>query len=264
MQNKIVITEKNIKKHLPESTRCIPFYIYDTVGSTNDVAKELAGRGEKNGIVIAFHQTAGRGRRGRSFFSPDGYGIYMSLLIHTEECAESVALITSAAATAIAEAIESVCKKHTDIKWINDIYIDGKKACGILCESLFSGNAPYPEYTVVGIGINLISPNGFPEDIADIATSIFGGDIPDENVPSKLCAEIIKNLFEYTGELTLKTFLNGYKERLFMLGHEITVHTPDGSYMARATDIDDECHLIVTLPNGEKRVLSSGEISIKI
>ncbi len=263
MSEKIVITEEKILKYLPDKTE-IPFYIYNTVDSTNNIAKELAKGDVKNAVVISHHQNAGRGRRGRSFFSPDGCGIYMSLLLRTDENAEQIALMTSASAVAVAEAIEKLCDKSVGIKWINDIYIDGKKACGILCESVFSENSGRPEYTVVGIGINLISPNGFPEEIASIATSVFGDRIPDEDIPSELCAMIAERIFDCSRTLSKKDFLKKYKEKSIVLGREITVHSASESYPATAVDIDDDCHLIVRLNDGTKRLLSSGEISTKI
>ena len=259
MSKKIVISKEKINSSLG-----LPCYIFDTVDSTNNVAKELAENGEGNSVIIALHQSAGRGRRGRSFFSPDGCGIYMSLLVRADEQAENIALMTSAAAVAVAEAIEAVSDVRADIKWINDIYIGGKKACGILCESVFSGTTGLPEYTVVGIGINLIAPDGFPEEIAHIATSVFGNKLPDEDIPSRLCAKIASKIFRYAKNLSKKEFLKKYKEKSFVLGREITVHSASESYPATATDIDDKCHLIVTLPDGTQRTLSSGEISIKI
>jgi len=262
MPEKIAITKEKIKKHL--SSAAIPFFVYDTVGSTNDIAKELAKKGVYEAVVIAHHQNAGRGRRGRSFFSPDGCGIYMSILLHTEEYAEDVSLITSAAAVAVAEAVEKVSGKNVGIKWINDIYLDDKKACGILCESIFSEGTGHPEYTVVGIGINLIAPDGFPEEIVDIATSVFGSELPHEDIPSRLCAAITENVLGYAKEIKARSFLNRYKEKMVMLGKKITVHSPTESYPATALDIDGDCHLIVELEDGTKRTLSSGEISIKI
>lgn len=256
----IKICENKIKEQLTSGAASLSVLVFDTVESTNTLAKELAAKGVGEALVLARHQTGGRGRLGRSFFSPDGCGIYMSLLLRISG---DVSLITSAAAVAVAEAIEKICAVRTDIKWINDVYIDGKKACGILCESVF-GNSNKPEYTVVGIGINLISPDGFPKDIADIATSIFGKEIPDEDIPSRLISAIASKIFEYSRELEDKSFLKKYKKKSFVLGKKITVHSALESFEATAIDIDDDCHLIVKLDDGSTRTLSSGEISIRI
>ena len=262
MQAKISISKEIIEKNI--ANNAISILVCDTVDSTNDLAKALASKKSDESVIIALHQTAGRGRRGRTFYSPDGCGIYMSMLLHTRENAADTALITSAAAVAVADAIEKVCGTDTGIKWVNDIYIDGKKACGILCESVFENGASTPEYTVVGIGINLIAPDGFPDEIKDIATSIYGKREPREDTPSLLCAAIINGMMSYKSELKNRTFLDKYKEKMVMLGKEITVHSASENYIATALDIDNDCHLIVKLEDGTKRTLSSGEISTKI
>lgn len=257
-----MLSSNKIKSYLSQNAGQIGVKTYDCVSSTNDIIKELA---NNNGemLVIASEQTAGRGRRGRSFFSPKGTGLYMSILLRPEASPELSALLTTAAAVATAKAIEKNSKKHADIKWINDIYIDGKKVCGILCESKLSMENSL-EYIIVGIGINLCEPTcGFPKEIKDIATSAFGRDMPDENTVCRLCADIVNGLFEYAKDISNRAFIEEYKTRLFMLGKEINVITPTETYVATAIDIDADAHLIVTLPNNEERTLSAGEISIR-
>ena len=256
-----MLSSEKIKGYLSHGARGLRVEAYGCVTSTNDIIKELASENNEV-LVVASEQTAGRGRRGRSFFSPDGSGLYMSILLRPNAAPEISALLTTAAAVATARAIEKNADVKADIKWINDVYIDGKKACGILCESKLSDKNSL-EYVIVGIGINLCHPkDDFPEEIKDIATSVFGKNAPDEDTVCRLCADIASFLLEYAEDISSRSFLGEYKERLFMLGKKINVITPTATYVATATDIDDDAHLIVTLDTAEKRILSAGEISI--
>ena len=257
-----MLSLEKIKSYLSRGAAGLCVETYGCVTSTNDIIKDLAA-GKNEILVVASKQTAGRGRRGRSFFSPDGTGLYMSILLRPEATPELSALITTAAAVATARAIEKNANVKADIKWINDVYINGKKACGILCESKLSSENSL-EYIIVGIGINLCAPKeDFPEEIRDTATSVFGKRIPDEDTVCRLCADVVSYLLEYAENISSRSFLAEYKSRLFMLGKKVTVITPTHTYVATATDIDDDAHLIVTLDNAEKRVLSAGEISIR-
>ena len=257
-----MLSSKKIESYLSGAANGLRVQTYGCVSSTNDIIKELA-KDNAEILVVATEQTAGRGRRGRSFFSPKGTGLYMSILLRPEASPELSALITTAAAVATARAIEKNAGVKADIKWINDVYINGKKACGILCESKLSPENSL-EYIIVGIGINLCHPkDDFPEEIRDIATSVFGKRTPDEDTVCHLCADIVNGLFEYTDDISSRAFLEEYKSRLFMLGKEITVITPNETYLATASDIDSDAHLTVTLQDGEKRTLSAGEISIR-
>ncbi|MBR2388379.1 MAG: biotin--[Clostridia bacterium] len=240
-------------------------YLYESVTSTNDLAKEFAqSNKDKEAVIIASSQTAGRGRRGRSFFSPEKTGLYMSILLRPSFLPQITSLLTPCAALCVAKAIEKVSGVSTKIKWINDVYIDKKKVAGILCESSFSPEKNQLDYVIVGIGINISTPiEGFPEDIKDIATSIFGSNTPSSYSIEKLAASIINEIYSYSLNLDSRAFIAEYKTRLCMLGEEIEVITPNETYTARAVDIDENAHLIVSLSNGSKRVLDAGEISIK-
>ena len=258
-----MITADIIKNHLSDKNSNINVYVYDCVSSTNDLAKEYAANNYTEAVFVARKQTAGRGRRGRSFFSPDSTGLYMSILLHPTCSVDSYTLLTPAAAVATAKAIEKVSDKKVDIKWINDIYLDGKKMCGILCESSFNRDSS-ASFVVVGIGINLCTPEGgFPEEISNIATSLFGNKLPDENVESLLCSEIVNNVVEYFENIEGRSFMEEYKRKMFLLGKEITVISSNETYPVIATDISPDAHLIVTLRDNSTKVLNSGEISIR-
>ena len=255
---------EKIRAHLSDCASDMDLFVYDCLTSTNDIAKEIIQNGcNKETVIIAKKQTAGRGRRGRSFFSPDASGVYMSIILRPAASYELFSLLTPAAAVATAKAAEDVSDKKVDIKWINDIFLGGKKICGILCETSFENNQT-PKSVIVGIGINLCEPQGgFPKEISEIASSLFGSSIPDKDIPSILCAKIINNLKEYSDKLAKRTFIEEYKKRMFLLGKEINVISPESTYSAKATDIDNDAHLTVTLPDGSKRTLNAGEISIR-
>ena len=234
------------------------------IGSTNDELKLQAIGGEKEiKLLIAEYQTKGKGRKGRSFFSPASSGCYMSFLIRPPYSAEECTLLTTAAAAATAKAIESVIGIKADIKWVNDIYIERKKVAGILTEAAFKKDGLGIDYAIVGIGININPPeSGFPYEIADIASYLT--DNNDADMKNHLIAEVTNNFIYYYQNLPEREFIEEYKSRLFFLGEEITVIQPDETYLATAIDIDPMCHLIVKTSDGQIKTLFGGEISIKL
>ena len=178
--------------------------IYDVVGSTNDVAKDMAKAGCAHGTsVIADKQTQGRGRYGKSFVSAEGVGIYMSVVLNADiiGCGDPLN-ITMHAAVAVCESIEKVCQKNPRIKWINDVFLDAKKICGILVETIDCEN------WVVGIGINFYAQD-FKDGLEDIAGTLFE-ELPHESIDRNiLIAHIIKGLHEPIDDMAVK-----YKGRL--------------------------------------------------
>lgn len=247
-----------IKSYLDEDIKIIT--VKET-SSTNDEMKKMALNGEKETVLfVADKQTAGRGRKGRSFFSPEGTGIYMSLLLHPELSAEECTLITPLCAVATAEAMEEVTGVKATIKWVNDIFVGGKKVAGILAEGAFTRNGA--DYVIVGIGINLAEPtNGFPEEIKDIAGAVTEN---SDGLRERLIAETVNRFMYHLRNIKRREFISLYRDRLFFLGKEITVTSPDGDYKAYARDIDSMCRLIVCTESGETKALGSGEISVKL
>ncbi len=255
------MNEARIKSYLDEENLHIKIITVKETASTNDELKKLALGGTKEPVLfVAESQTAGRGRKGRSFFSPKDTGIYMSLLIHPDLPADLCPLITPLCAVAVAEAIEKVMSIKADIKWVNDIFVGGKKVAGILTEGAFTKKGA--DYVIVGIGINIALPEGgFPEEIKNIAGAL------TEKVADareRLIAEAVNRFMYHFGTIESKDFLPPYKSRLFFLGKEITVISPDGDYNAVAEDIDSMCRLVVQTESGEIKTLGSGEISVKI
>lgn len=226
--------------------------------STNSLAKELALKGEKEGtVVIANRQSGGRGRVGRSFFSPDGKGIYMSVILKPE--AENILMITSFAAVAVSRAVRKVCGVETGIKWVNDIYLNGKKLCGILAEGVYLGERL--ECVVLGIGIN-VKKVAFPEDISDIATSVeneTGEEVDKEELEKQLMDELEELYKNYSDG----KFLDENRGLSCVIGNEIRVICGNDEYLAKAVGIDDKGGLIIE-QRGTEKTLYSGEISIRV
>lgn len=238
--------------------------VLDVVDSTNNRAKQLAAAGAPNGtLIVANQQTGGRGRRGRCFASPAGTGLYLSLIIRTPLSMECVATLTSAAAVAVCRALDRLCDKHLQIKWVNDIFKNGKKCCGILSEAEADFETGGVSYAVVGIGLNIHEPkDGFPDEIKDIAGAIFDD---EEFVPrSVLAAEIANELFAFANALPEMPFMDEYRQRSCVVGKNINIIQNANVRRAKAVAITDNGHLQVTLEDGTPEELSFGEISIRV
>ena len=237
---------------------------FDEISSTNTVLKERAAKGEKSGtILISEYQTQGRGRLGRSFFSPRGCGIYLSYLIKPQIKAEDSIFITVAAAVAMVRAIKKVFDIDTKIKWVNDVYYKNKKLCGILTEGavLTSGELGY---AVLGIGINIkIPPDGYPEEFDYKTTNIeaIKGEVTTCE-KHRLIAEFI-NEFDIIFNDNKFSFIKEYKEASCIIGESIEILSGEHKGYATAIDINDTAELVAKLSTGETVTLSSGDVSIR-
>ncbi len=260
-----VLSKASIDKHLGEFADVFSVEVQKTVDSTNTAVKTKAFQGAPEGTVItAVEQTGGRGRRGRRFFSPAGTGVYFSVLLRPSVRALDATLITTAAAVAVAASIEAVTGAEAKIKWVNDVFVGGKKVCGILTEGAFDMESGGLEYAVLGIGVNIVKPEaGYPAEISNVAGALFDGGEPEPETRSRLIAEILKRFWSYYGNLAEKTFLPEYKARSFVIGHDVDVLSGDTSRRAQALDIDDDCRLLVRFEDGSTEALSSGEVSIR-
>lgn len=238
--------------------------IFPELDSTNNYLKKLGSQGEKeNTLVIAESQTGGRGRMGRSFYSPNGTGVYFSLLLHPEIHAEKALNLTVMAAVAVAETVMKYSSDDVKIKWVNDVYIDGKKVCGILTEGAVNPTTKMLDYAVVGIGINVIAPeNGFPSEIKDIATSIFSGNAED-NIKEKIIAEVINRFFDMYSGID-SDYVKRYKEYSYLTGREINIISGENLRPATVLGITDDCHLLVKNEHGETEEISSGDVSVRV
>lgn len=256
------ISMHEIKKCLNEEIKNkIEVVVKESVGSTNDEVKKNREKNEGY-IIISCHQTQGRGRRGRFFFSPDNTGLYMSILLKPQLQPEQALGITTAAAVAVCRAIEKFGVSPS-IKWVNDIFVGEKKVCGILTESAIDIENKKLSYAVLGIGLNVYEPeNDFPEEIKNIAGAIFSKE--SENLRNRLCGEIINEFFNLYNGIGMGYHTDEYIRRNFVIGKDVFVLSGEQKKKARVNNITNACELEVTFENGEKTVLSSGEISLKL
>ena len=237
--------------------------VYKSLESTNKTAKEMALKGCEHGtVVITDHQTAGKGRFGRSFYSPPESGLYMSIILRPGFInLPSVTMITSATAVVVCRAVQTVTGQNPGIKWVNDILLNDKKICGILTEAVTDFESGGVEWIVVGIGIN-INTTDFPGDLNEIAASIVPYQMAG-SVRNRLAAEIVNSFLSSDTWINNKDVFTEYKSKLAMLGSKVTVNSGNETFEAVALDIDEACRLIVQKENGKTLVLSSGEVSIK-
>ena len=251
-----MLDSKKIKELLNPQ---IEVFTYDCVSSTNLLAKEHGAKFVGEALFIADSQTGGRGRMGRSFFSPEGSGIYMSLLLRPNINFEDYTLITTAAAVSVARAVEQFANAKTKIKWVNDIFLNDKKVCGILTEGVFEKDY---SFAVLGIGINLFEPkNGFPEEISQIAGGIFKNGCT-ESIKTDIIARVINNFYEYYSVLPQKEFLSEYRAKDMLKG-KIVDYVKNGiCYTGTAQGITDTLELKVVDSNNITHFLSSGEVTI--
>lgn len=259
-----ILSAAGIQKYLSPRAQAVALSAFPTVTSTNTLLKEQAAAGAPEFTVIAAsQQTAGKGRRGRSFFSPSGTGAYISILLRPKLPAERATLITTAAAAAMAESIESVSELHPMIKWVNDLFLDGKKVCGILTEASMDMESGSMEYAILGAGVNVYAPEGgFPPEISDLAGCLFPARRSD--MLNRLTAAFLNHFLDYYDTLDEGAFLTSYRSRSLALGRRVQVLRPDGSVPAQVLSIDDQCRLLVRYDDGTEGLLSSGEISIRL
>ena len=221
---------------------------FDSLPSTNTFAKENIASLSLPTLITANEQTAGRGRRGNSFFSPKNTGLYMTLAL--EEKYDS-SLITPAVAVAVCDVLTDT-GIDAKIKWVNDIFIKNKKVCGILCERCISNNK---SYLIIGIGIN-ITTSIFPDDLTS------AGSININCDKEKLAKDISSKIIEYIEKNDNEEIVIKYREKLFIIGKDIRYYKNNIEFKGTVKDINDQCNLIITLPDGNEDTLSSGEISI--
>ncbi len=254
------ITDINKIKSLLNAGDNITIEAVAETASTNEDMKTKARQGaDEISVLIADRQTKGKGSKGRQFFSPGGTGCYMSFLLRPAIKPEDCIMLTTMAAVATARAIEKLTDKKAEIKWVNDIYIGGKKTAGILTEGAYTAGDKI-DFAVLGIGINLAVPDGgFPEELRDIA-----GALGDVEIKNELIAEIISGFVCLYKNLPDKSYMKEYRERLFFLGKKVKVVCGDICSEATAIDVDDMCRLLAELDSGETLTLGSGEISLKI
>lgn len=258
------LSPEGIRPFLAEPYRQTELVVYPLVDSTNNAAKRLAMDGAAHGTtVLAEQQSGGKGRRGRSFYSPPGNGLYLTVILKPGRNIQQSMLVTAAAAVAVTRSLHRLKGIESQIKWVNDVYLNGKKICGILAEAVTNLEDGAIDYLVVGVGVNLSTPPaGYPEELRGKISSVQAetGVLLSRN---QLAGEIISQLLTLSAQADGSGFLEEYRSRSCVLGREINVFSPAGEFHGTALDITPEGHLTVRLDNGGLTVLASGEITIR-
>lgn len=258
-----ILSPQGIRRFLKPEYRDLDLTVLPTAPSTNALVREKANQGRPEGcVIVACEQTAGRGRYGRQFFSPVDSGVYLSLLLRpTAYSPQQATCLTAAAAAAMCQAIEAVTGQQPGIKWVNDIFLHGKKVCGILTEASIGLESGSLDYAVVGVGFNVFLPEGgFPQEISKIAGAILPQ--PQEDARNRLAAAFLKHFLAiYRSGGT--GYAEEYRRRSLVIGKPIQVLSPAGVRSAFALDVDNSCRLIVRYDDGSVASLSSAEISIR-
>jgi len=265
MQNTAdLISAEAIKPYLIFPCFAENIKVYPAVDSTNREAKEQAADGAVHGtVIIADRQTQGKGRFNRDFYSPPGSGLYMSFILFQNAMGfTSPTAVTVYAAVCACEAIEKACAVNPVIKWVNDLYLYGRKIAGILAEATYDSNNRGIDKIILGIGINISTKNeDFPEDIRQRAGSL----CPEGHLPVSrniLAAGIINRILS-PEKPKEPEIMKRYRKRLFMLGYDVIVSQGNERYKAKALDIDESGCLLVQREDGEILKLLSGEVSIQ-
>ena len=232
--------------------------VHDVLDSTNTEAKRLAAAGVRGTTLVAASlQTAGRGRMGRSFYSPDRTGVYFSLLYTPRAPLCGAVSLTGAAAVAVMRAIKETTGRCPMIKWVNDLYLDGKKICGILAESLVMPGAE-PQ-VVLGIGVNL-STASFPKELEGIAGSLHAESL----TRCELIAAIYREIEPFLSDPADRSWLEDYRRHSMVLDRPIEWRRGDEVHTGVAEEIGEDGELVVRDADGVQSILRTGEISVRV
>lgn len=243
---------------MKKSDICV--FEYTSTDSTNTRAKEYAkASGKLPALFIAEEQTQGRGRMGRSFYSPASTGLYMTLLFNAPQNAEKTVTVTSLCAVAASAALKSAFGVDADIKWVNDLYINGRKVAGILAESFIEKDV---RMVAIGVGIN-ISTSDFPDDIKDRAGAV-GVKSVSKKAKRKLALDIARRLMELAESDDVSAAMDEYRARSCVIGKKVSFTQNGKTDEGKAVGITDNGFLQVALPTGHIITLSGGEISLSV
>ncbi len=255
------LNEKNLIYQIRQYRLKRRVYFYPEVDSTNNVAKKLCNE-NKGGtaLVVADCQTAGKGRRGRSFCSPAGTGLYLTAVYELDGSEKNFDLLSSLAGLAVRDTLYNMFNLKTTIKWPNDVLYEGRKLCGILCEVVNVGNRP--RYVVVGVGVN-VERGAFPDDVDCLAGAV--SEYCNEEIDrNELCIELVHNMDRYILRSRAlqgdsKDAIDRLKACSATLGQMVRVITPEKEFDARVLDIAENGGLRVSTEEGEQ-VITSGEV----
>lgn len=258
-----VLSAEGIRLALKSTTPSLSITVLNSSESTMKDAKLAAINGEPdNTLIVADIQEAPIGRFGRPFFSKAGSGIYMSMLLRPNQNFEEMAQYTVIMAVAVTRAMDKLVKVSTEIKWVNDIYINGKKVCGILSEAMSDVESGQISNVIIGMGINFsLKQEEFPRELRKKATSLFQKEEPTIT-RNELIGEIWNQFYAILNQLPEQHFLEEYRQKSFVLGKTVSFTQTGVEYEGIAISINDHGELVVQLHDKTKKILSSGEISL--
>lgn len=255
-----ILDADNLKKQPGICDFCREIAYFPEIDSTNTHAKRLAAQGAPHGtLVVADRQTAGRGRMGKSFHSPGGVGLYLSVILRQEIAVNDMLAVTACTATAVHDALRRF-GITAQIKWVNDLFLNGRKICGILTEGGFDARSRL-DYLVIGIGINVRTNPDVPADLRDILTDLeteTGQTIPR----TALCAAIVQALSQRLEGLQERIFLPCYTAHSCTLGHRVLLMDSGSEREALAIGYAEDAGLIVRFGNGTEEVIRSGQAKV--
>lgn len=261
-----VLTEAGVMANLgTDALRDGRVRVKRKTGTTMDDARELAEAGAPEfSAVVAGEQTAGRGRRGRPFFSPRDSGVYFSIVLRPKFPIDEAFLITGASAVAVCRAIRALTGKEAAIKWVNDVYIGTRKVCGIATEAAADLETGGLSHVIPGIGINVYEPEGgFPEGISTRAGAVMDAVVP--GMRNRFAAKVMDELYSLYYEHPFESFVGEYQSLSMMPGRDVVVIGSRGDETpARALCVNDDLSLKVRYADGTEADLQTGEVSIRL
>lgn len=253
---------EEVKKYLDADVHL--HKVFDTIDSTNTYLKNLCRTETVSNMtaVLADSQSGGRGRLGRSFVSLKGNGIFLSVALDASKHPDAIALITSAAAVAVCRVLDKYTREKAQIKWVNDVYLGGKKVCGILTEAVTDASMGQIRNIIVGVGLNVCGFDAFDEELKSIVTTL---DRHADCVPPRevLAAQIINALCDVYAQISNAEVMQEYRARSFVIAKDVRVIQNGKERNAHVTDVDESGGLCVTYEDGESTILRSAEISIR-
>lgn len=261
-----ILSPQGMAPYLDSGIAAEQIHVFGEVDSTNRVAKEMALANADHGtVVIADSQTAGRGRYGRSFCSPPGSGLYMSVILHPDQLRlPALSLLMPFAALAVCQVAEQFTQDRLQIKWINDVYLGGRKICGIMTEAASDFESGTVQWVVLGIGVNIyVAEQFFPEELRRTVGAVCRRE-ERPGARNLFAAMLLNKLLAQEPGASGELLLAEYKKRSMVLGRDVEVVQGEETYPARAVDIDQAGNLVVVKEDGEAVSLGAGEIRVRL